>query len=122
MLRIEYLFTIAVLLTVANILPISSSQAQNSYWSQVQEHEHPDFVQSAKREIANSFSLYRVDIKAFKNQLKARSGADRLRMNLPWRGALKTFSLTERSILGKELADKYPEISTYKGRSLDGKI
>ncbi len=123
MLRMTDSLFIALLFFTANFLPFSPTTAQNGIWNELEPNEYPEFVLSSENELATSFDLYKVDIERIRARaLPIRSEGETLRLELPWRGQMRTFVLERSDVLDRALSRKYPGIRTFKGSDLQREI
>lgn len=101
-------------------LAISSlSFGQNQFWSLVP--QHAELRSESHWSKISGLKVYQLNQQAFRNYLLQHVPAESLHakavpVTLPWTdGSMRTFYVTESAVMEKELADKYPEIKSYKG-------
>lgn len=88
---------------------------ESELWQSYNEADLPDLE---RRISPSSFELFRCEYSALLSSLRSSS----VELELPTQQGFKTFLLENSNTMNEELAAKYPEIKSYKGKSLDGKL
>ncbi len=88
---------------------------ESELWQKYDEADLPDLE---KRISPSSFELYYCEYTSLLSSLRSSSAE----LELPTQQGFKTFLLENSNTMNEELAEKYPEIKSYKGKSVDGKL
>jgi len=88
---------------------------ESELWQKYDEADLPDLE---KRISPSSFELYRCDYSSVVSTLHSNSAE----LELPTKQGYVIFILENSSTMNEELAAKYPEIKSFKGKSTDGRL
>ena len=95
--------------------PETVKVTESELWHSYNEADLPDLE---KRISPSSFELYRCDYSSVVSTLHSNSAE----LELPTKQGYVIFILETSSTMNEELAAKYPEIKSFKGKSTDGRL
>ncbi len=93
--------------------PSETQAAQNETWQLYNASDLPDLE---KRIEPSNFTLYKCDFLALLKQLDK----NEITIDLPMIDQMRSFQLENSNTMSEELAAKFPNIKSYKGKSEDG--
>lgn len=103
-----------------------SMSGQNNYWTETSESNLTDLEKARRSSTPKNYSLYHLDIEAFKTALEdapergSLNGQAPVMISFPISdGHFEKFNVVSSSILEGELQEKYPNIRTYKATGID---
>lgn len=95
--------------------PETLKVTESEFWHSYNEADLPDLE---KRISPSSFELYQCEYASLLSSLRSSTAE----LELPTQQGFKTFFLENSNTMSEELAAKYPEIKSYKGKSRDGEL
>jgi len=93
----------------------ATEKTESELWQAYNEADLPDLE---RRISPSTFTLYRCEYSSLLFSLRSSN----VELELPTQQGVQTFFLENSNTMSEELAAKYPEIKSYKGKSSDGKL